>query len=318
MSAFTSWHSYPSIYALGHRAVRDILATPVLVQEKVDGSQVSFGLFPGTDAEPLRVRSKGADLNVLAPEKLFARAVEVIRGLPLREGWTYRGEYLAKPKHNALAYDRTPRQHIILFDVSVGHEDYLPYDAVREEAARLGLEVVPRLHEGVVESLEMFRELLSRTSVLGGQPVEGVVVKNYAMFGPDKKVLMAKFVSEKFKEVHAAEWKTANPKAGDVVEALIARYRTPARWEKAAQHLREAGALEQSPRDIGALFREVPADVLRECGDEIRDALMAWAWPKVQRGITAGLAEWYKEELLRAQFDSSAAAPIAPQEENPR
>ena len=149
MISMDSWHSYPSVYAMGHRAVRDILSGPVTVQEKIDGSQFSFGFFPGGDAEPLRARSKGAQLNVLAPEKMFARAVEVIRALPLHEGWTYRGEYLAKPKHNALAYDRVPAGHIILFDINVGHEDYLPYDAVREEAERLGLEAVPRLHEGV-------------------------------------------------------------------------------------------------------------------------------------------------------------------------
>lgn len=303
-----SWHSYPSIFALGHKAVKDILTTPVLVQEKIDGSQISWGLFPGTDAEPLRVRSKGAQLNVLAPEKMFVRAVEIIAALSLREGWTYRAEYLAKPKHNALAYDRVPNQHLILFDINTGHEEYLGYDAVCEEAARLGLEVVPRLHEGMVESLEMFRELLGRTSILGGQLVEGVVVKNYAMFGPDKKVLMAKFVSEKFKEVHAAEWKVSNPKAGDVIETLIARYRTPARWEKAVQHLRDAGTLEQSPRDIGALFKEVPDDTRKECEEEIKAMLFAWAWPKVQRGITAGLAEWYKGELLKKQFEHDADA----------
>ena len=305
MISMDSWHSYPSVYAMGHRAVRDILSGPVTVQEKIDGSQFSFGFFPGGDAEPLRARSKGAQLNVLAPEKMFARAVEVIRALPLHEGWTYRGEYLAKPKHNALAYDRVPAGHVILFDINVGHEDYLPYDAVREEAERLGLEAVPRLHEGVVADIEVFRELLSRTSVLGGQPVEGVVVKNYALYGPDKKVLMAKYVSERFKEVHAAEWRLSNPAAGDVVQALVATYRTPARWQKAVQHLREAGALEQSPRDIGALFREVPADVRRELEGEIKERLFAWAWPKVSRGITAGLAEWYKDELLRQQFEAS-------------
>ena len=305
MTGMESWHSYPSIFALGHRAVKDILTTPVLVQEKIDGSQFSFGFFPGGDAEPLRARSKGAQLNVLAPEKMFVRAIEVVRALPLREGWTYRGEYLCKPKHNALAYDRVPAGHVILFDINVGHEDYLPYDAVREEAERLGLEAVPRLHEGVVADIEVFRELLSRTSVLGGQPVEGVVVKNYALYGPDKKVLMAKYVSERFKEVHAAEWRLSNPAAGDVVQALVATYRTPARWQKAVQHLREAGALEQSPRDIGALFREVPADVRRELEGEIKERLFAWAWPKVSRGITAGLAEWYKDELLRQQFEAS-------------
>lgn len=33
--------SYPKIYAVGHREVRDIFRFPVLVQEKIDGSQFS-------------------------------------------------------------------------------------------------------------------------------------------------------------------------------------------------------------------------------------------------------------------------------------
>lgn len=28
-----SWHSYPSIYALGHRYITDLLTVPVIVEE---------------------------------------------------------------------------------------------------------------------------------------------------------------------------------------------------------------------------------------------------------------------------------------------
>lgn len=27
-------------------------------------------------------------------------------------------------------------------------------------------------------------------------------------------------------------------------------------------------------------------------------ALVAWAWPKIRRGIVAGLPEWYKTDVL--------------------
>lgn len=37
----TSWHSYPKLYAMGHRAIADILLDDVIVQEKVDGSQAA-------------------------------------------------------------------------------------------------------------------------------------------------------------------------------------------------------------------------------------------------------------------------------------
>ena len=304
---FDSWHSYPSTFALGHKALADLLLDPVLVEEKVDGSQFSFGLFRDADGLLVhRARSKGAELQLLAPEKMFAAAVEVIRDLPLREGWTYRAEYLVKPKHNALAYDRVPHRHLIVFDINPAHEEYLSWDAKAEEAARLGLEVVPRVYEGRLDGLDQFRGWLDRISALGGQKVEGLVVKNYARFGPDKKVLIGKFVSEAFKEVHAAEWKAANPAQGDIVEGLIRQYRTPARWAKAVQHLREAGEIEDSPRDIGKLIPAASKDIEAECGAEIREALFEWAWANVRRGVTSGLAEWYKEELLKKQFEAKS------------
>ena len=35
--------SYPKVYAIGHRAIGDIFKDTVLVEEKIDGSQFSFG-----------------------------------------------------------------------------------------------------------------------------------------------------------------------------------------------------------------------------------------------------------------------------------
>lgn len=299
MGDLESWHSYPAIFALGHRAVAELLLDPVLVEEKIDGSQFSFGLFE----DGYRARSKGAQLNIIAPDSMFKRAVEVIQGLRLHEGWTYRAEYLMKPKHNVMAYDRIPVKHLIVFDINTGHEAYVSWEEKAEEAARLGLEVVPRLSAGVIEDLQHFRALLDTPSCLGGQKVEGVVVKNYARFGPDKKVLMGKFVSEAFKEVHAKAWRADNPTSRDILDRLIDTYKTPARWQKALQHLREAGQIEDSPRDIGLLMKEVAPDVEKECSEEIKDKLWQWAWPHIRRGIIRGLPEWYKERLLEKQFE---------------
>ena len=60
------------------------------MEEKVDGSQFSFGRFDGE----LRVRSKGKEMVVDAPEKMFQRAVDQAKFLPLTDGWTYRGRGL--------------------------------------------------------------------------------------------------------------------------------------------------------------------------------------------------------------------------------
>ncbi len=305
-----SWHSYPDIYAIGHKAVEILLHEDVIVEEKIDGSQFSFGLFdtaePDASIAQLRIRSKGATMYLEAPEKMFQRAVDTVRSLAhlLTPGWTYRAEYLAKPKHNALAYDRVPAGHLILFDVNTGHEEYMSPEAKAIEAARLGLECVPVLYQGRVESLDLFRSFLDRRSVLGGQLIEGIVVKPLVpVFGRDKKCLMAKFVSERFKEVHAHAWRQGNPTPKDFIEQLKTRYCTAARWQKALLHLREAGQIEGSPRDIGLLIREVPQDVEQECAEEIREALYVHFWPTIRRGLTAGLPEWYKNELLRSAFE---------------
>lgn len=303
-----SWHSYPSIFALGHRSVKEIFSEPVAVEEKIDGSQISFGLF----RDGYRVRSKGAELNIFAPDKMFSKAVEVIKTLPLTPGWTYRGEYLAKPKHNALAYDRTPKNHIILFDVNTGRDSFLNPADKAAEAERIGLEAIPNLCGGetTISDPATFRTLLSLTSCLGGQHIEGVVIKNYHRFGGEG-VLIGKFVSESFKEVHGGAWKEKSDKK-DFMTSLIEKYKTPARWAKAVQHLREAGVIEDSPKDIGKIMGEVWPDIEKECKEDIKDALYDWAQTQLRRGVVAGIPEWYKDQLLQKQFDT--AEPAAPAE----
>lgn len=299
-----SWHSYSSIYNMGHKAVADLLKGPVYVEEKVDGSQFSFGKEPTGE---IRVRSKGCEMIVDAPEKMFSLAVETVKALApkLTPGWTYRGEYLRSPKHNALIYKRIPLSHIIIFDIETAECEFLSYAEKAAEAARLGLEVVPLLKEGIVGSLEEFRALLDTESILGGQKIEGVVVKpvGYGLFGVDKKVLMGKFVSEAFKEVHSKAWKQDNPTSGDLIANLAMEYTTQARWQKGLQHLQESGIIKGAPQDIGALMKEIPEDIKRECETEIKEKLFAFAWPHIARRVTHGLPQWYKELLLKKQFE---------------
>lgn len=297
---FTSWHSYPSIYNLGHKAVAQILSSPVVIEEKVDGSQFSFGVFNGV----LRTRSKGNQMDPFSTQGMFEPILKVVvdlyeQGL-LTDGYTYRGEYLRIPKHNVLKYDRIPKQHLAIFDINDGHESYLSRDAKLAEAERLGFEVVPCYDPGEV-TYDTIKELLKCRSFLGGVDIEGVVVKNYQMFGVDKKALMGKHVSEAFKEVHQKEWKTENTKSF-ILDTLALKYTHQGRWQKSVQHLRDAGVLLGEPKDIGGLIKAIAEDVKKECGDEIRDELFKWAWPHLSRAVVRGFPQWYKEQLLEKQF----------------
>lgn len=308
-----SWGSYSSIFTMGHRAIADLLKHDVNVEEKVDGSQFGFGLFNVIDDSnnsyiELKVRSKGAVMHPDAPEGLFNKAVETVKKLKeqLHVDWMYRGEYLAKPKHNSLAYDRTPKDHIILFDIQTEDGGFLSYADKKVEADRLGLECVPLLYSGRITSIEDFRRYLTTTSVLGGQAIEGVVVKPsaYNLYGLDKKVLMGKFVSEAFKEVHRKSWGESNPTNKDIIQRVADSYTTQARWNKAILHLREAGKLVEDVQDIGPLIKEIPQDVLKECEADIKEELFKYAWPHIKRGLTRGFPEYYKELLLKRSFEN--------------
>ena len=288
--------SYSKIYNLGHREVKGIAEMAVEVTEKIDGSQFSARCIDGE----LCCRSKGKELLLDDPEKLFIPAVRTMQRLApeLHNEWTYRGETLSKPKHNTLAYDRAPEGNVILFGVDRGEEDYLDYDEMKTEAERLGLECVPKLADKY-KGVDQLMELLATPSVLGGQTIEGVVIKAYGNYDVRGKTLMAKFVSEAFKEKHGGDWKKRHPDKKDLLLRLVDRYRVEARWDKGVQHMREDGRLDETPRDIGSLIKEVQGDVKEECADEIRDALFAEYWPKIARGIVAGLPQWYKLKLAR-------------------
>lgn len=243
-----------------------------------------------------------------APQAMFQSAVDTVKKLEdrLKPGWTYRAEILCKPHHNALSYDRVPEGNIILFDVNTGNEMYLNREEKEAEAERLGLEVVPAIHKGKVDSIEFFRSFLERTSILGGQKIEGIVAKNYGRFGRDGKALMGKFVSEAFKETHSKEWKSSNPSAGDITLRLGDEMRSPARWQKAVVHLRETGNIEDAPWDIGKLMKEVQKDMLEEEEEYIKQQLFDWAKGHIIRKATAGLPDWYKDQLLQRQFEKGS------------
>jgi hypothetical protein len=299
--------SYPQVFQFNHRAVLEVLDGPVAISEKVDGSQFSLGVIGGE----LACRSKGQMLIVDAPEKMFTLAIETAKSLAdkLHPEWVYRAEVLSKPKHNCIAYARVPRGNLIVYDICTGPEVYLEPTALHEECERLGLEHVPCFHYGVTPTenvLDWLKAFLTKESILGSALIEGIVIKNYARFGPDKKALMAKVVRADFQEVQRAEWRQSNPNQNDILSKLCVMFCSEARWRKAIQHLRDAGKLEGTPRDIALLMREVPDDIRSDSEDEIRDKLFEWAWPRISRESTRGLPEFYKQLLMQDMEDALA------------
>lgn len=295
-------YSYPKVYNLGHGAIQDIFKDPVLIEEKLDGSQFSFGVFNGV----LRCKSKNQELNIDSPVSMFEKAVETAKRLQplLTDGWTYRTEYLQKKKHNVIMYDRVPKQYIALYDVNTGQEKYLSHLKKFSEAEKLNLEIVPFFGFMQINDVDSLSRLLDRDSFLGGAKIEGIVIKNYSRFAKDGKALLGKWVSEVFKERHNKEWKKVNKSTTDIITEISNYFKTDASWQKSIQHLRDEGKLENSPTDIGSLIKEVQQDIKAENEDEIKSLLFTYAWPHIKRQIVKGLPEWYKQKLLDKVFDN--------------
>lgn len=296
--------AFPKIFAVGSEYIPQLFQGEVEVTEKVDGSQFAFGVINGE----LECRSKGAVIHPDAPPKMFEKAVETAQsiraGLP--DGWVFYCEFLNSPKHNVLRYLSPPVGYLALFGIHMSSNGFCAnHDILRNFADNLGIDAVPLLYRGKVEAVDQLLKFLEMESYLKGPKIEGVVVKNYSqpflLGGQPIPIMMGKYVSEAFKEIHRKNWSAENTGRGrwDVYKSQFA---TPARWEKAVQHLRDKGELEGSPRDIGKLMKEVFTDIEAEEKQAIMNCLWNEFGKDLLRTSTHGLPEWYKNTLAAKAF----------------
>lgn len=305
--------SYPKVVAFGSYGTEACLLGPVIVEEKADGSQLGWGL---DETGELCIRSHGQQL-ILDNAGMFQPAVNYLRSLdwramtPCADIWFY-GEYFQRPKQNTLAYERTPRHGIMLFDCF--WQGMFRRDMLREYAEMMDLETAPVLAiletgeflaVGRVPSLEQdILPLLARESFLGRQQIEGVVIKNYhetISIGGKVQPLFCKVVRPQFTERNISEHKAEGRK--NTVEVIIESCRSEARWLKAIQRRREEGALLGAAQDIGPLIRSVQEDLVAEEKETIKAQLWTAVSDEVKRKSVAGLAEWYKERLAKGEIE---------------
>jgi len=291
---------YAKIHQMHHRETQKMRGKLLTLQEKIDGSQISFGRIGGK----LFVKSHKHMIDIHSPPKMFAAAIGSLSNLALPDSIVFRGEYLNKPKHNTLTYDRVPERNIIIYDIEVGDgtNDYMSVNDVEMNAALYGFEVVPTFlvaeFDNIMLETDMFEDMLKKQSVLGGTTIEGIVVKCYSMVDCNDKILMAKYVSPKFKEMNGSNARVKN--TVDIVAGIAKKFNTVARYEKAVQHLREDGQILDDMTDIGPLMRELNSDFENECVDDVKDMLYKNYRKKIMRGVTNGFPEWYKARLLTA------------------
>ena len=306
---------YTKIMTLGSLGTENAFVGEVIIQEKVDGSQFRFGI---TEDKELVIGSKGCIIQPGLADKLFKPAVDYILSIEdkikrYQPDTYFFAETLCRPKHNVLKYERTPLNNIVLFDVIEGCK-WVTRDRLVEIAKDLGIDVIPELYKGEVETkridtgnsgykssaIDFLKRIIETTpSYLGNELVEGVVIKNYnqtIMLGGHVFPLFTKRVREEFKERHDVEWKCNNPK--DSLKSYLDGFKNDARWQKAIIHLKEKGLLTNSPKDIETVIKEVQRDIMEEEKENIKDFLFKHFSKDILRTCVRGLPEYYKEKLL--------------------
>ena len=288
---------YTKVLTLGAFRTENALVGEVAIQEKVDGSQFRFGI---TDDQRLMFGTHHTTIYPEVADKMFKQAIEYLEPLHLTmlerfvPDTYFFAEYLQKPKHNLLKYDRIPKNHLVLFDV-MENGRWLGRKEVEGYARFLDIDFVPEFYRGKI-TVEELADFFLRESFLGGEKIEGVVIKNYEqniLLGGNIFPLFTKYVQPAYRERHVKEW---HPK--DNLQTYILSFRDEARWQKAIQHLKEQGILLNDPRDIGNLIMEVHKDLLEEAEADIKDYLFKEFKRQVLGASTKGLPDWYKTKLL--------------------
>ena len=295
------YHKYSKIYNLTHREVKGYLQDECIVEEKIDGSQFSFGIFDGT----LRIFSRNREISRGDVPKMFRNSVQGVCDahdeFGLREGWTYRGEALQSGHHNTLKYDRAPKGHVIIFEIDAGRQDLLEYPDKYEEAQRIGLETVPMLYSGLVTQ-EVLTNLMKMKPYLGGDTIEGVVIKRMrhnTLYGVDKKVLLAKYVSNDFKERHIKNWNKDKVAKKEIPTVIAQQFATEARFEKALQYLKETDQYEvENPlRNIPLIINRVWQDIEEEEEQTMKDQLYNQFKRDIRKRVSSPIPIWFKGKL---------------------
>ncbi len=300
--------AFPKIFHIGEGYIPHLLDGPVEVTEKVDGSQFGFGW---DRKGAFACRSKRQDIthqdrgmfDLAKKQAIISMAGLDMSGIQETRIYFY-CEYLNKPKHNVLKYDRVPLHYLYLFGVNYGGSWITNPNELTYWAKILDIEPPNVLFSGEVANIEQLKSLLDSPSILGGTTVEGIVIKNYnepVIAGHYTLPLsMGKWVREDFKERHSKEFKTDK----DELTAFIDTFHTEARWRKAVQHFRDDGKLEGAPRDIGPLMGEIARDLLEEETEFIKDALFKMFKRRIAQRAQGGFPEWFKEQLANGTLIS--------------
>jgi len=189
--------------------VEALLASPVVVEEKLDGANVMLWLSGHQVEVSLRSGPGATDrASQLGPLRAWVAQHDELRSLLACGRGGARaayGEWLYLT--HSVPYDRLPA-HLVVLDL-LGHDgSFLALDERNDRCGRAGLAVPPELSREDGATVEGVEARLG-TSTFGPSPMEGVVVR--ALDG-GSRVRVAKLLAPGFERITDAAWDRGRPR----------------------------------------------------------------------------------------------------------
>lgn len=283
-----------------------IVGEPIVIQEKIDGSNAAVAYDVDNDVLVAFSRRQ-----TLSEENTLNGFYNWVQSLPvdkvkeiIGDRYIIFGEWMTK---HSIKYPDDVMKNFYMFDVwDKKTEQYLPFEDTRSIFGRLsecGIErFVPIFYTGVFVSWEHTLSFVGKTE-MGAEPCgEGIVIKRQSKLDSksSRDPFYVKIVSEKFSEVHKSKPKTIDPEKMAQLEAEkaeVATVVTKRRVEKMLQKFEEDNIISSDwgGESMKLISKNLPAAIFEDCRKEEPEVVAA---NKKFGKICAQLCMQYAREIL--------------------
>lgn len=228
-----SYKTYPKIHRLGKEETDGLLEQEIIVQEKVDGANISIFEHEGKVRCGTRTRMLPEDESFNGFQEAVRSNLNLAMYFSRNPDHILYGEWLVK---HTITYNEEAYKKIYLFDIyDTATGNWLPQEEVKEEAEFLGLEYPHIFFKGKATE-EQIKEFVGKSMIAPAG--EGVVLKNPDFINKFGDHAYAKVVHEKFKESNAIVFGGNNKHSESYWEMYVVnKYCTTARVRKIMQKL---------------------------------------------------------------------------------
>lgn len=285
--------SYPKVHRLGKEETDGILDYEVIVQEKVDGANISIFQHEGKLRCGTRTRMLPEDESFNGFQEAVQNNFNLAMYFSRNPDHILYGEWLVK---HTITYPDEAYRKIYLFDIYDKRGDkWMPQEYVKAEAEFLGLEYPHIFATGKV-SEEQVQEFVGKSALAPAG--EGVVLKVDGFVNKFGDHAYAKVVHQKFKESNAIVFGGNNKHSETYWEMYVVnKYCTVGRVQKIMQKIQAETERRLGYEHIPRVTQTCYHDMITEEIWEIVQKVPALDFRKLKGLCTKKFVQIYKDIL---------------------